>query len=526
MCSFYHNVILKSTIFSIGLQLNVAGHPIKKWEENAMSTQKLEITILHTNDMHSHLEAMSRLSAFSRRLKHELQAGGRKVFFFDAGDAADRRERFCSITKGAAFPRLLQAMGYDLQTLGNAISVTYGPQAASAMAQRYNFPVLAANFQEADGSLVAGFQATCSFPLSQTLRMRVIGLTPDMPDISALFGLKITDFISVTRQWLERLQAEGKGPIVVLSHLGLENDRRLAQSLPELDVIIGGHSHSLLPDGEWVDGVLVAQTGDYGRFLGRIDLLVDARDGVVLEKSAALIEIPGDAAADPAFEEALVEARQEGAQYLAQPIGELQAPLDLDYQAECGIGDLAADAVRLRMQAEACLLTGGMFHAGLPAGQVTLGDLDAACFSTANPQLSRVRGSQIRAALELALDPERIASKIKTFRGAPLGFPAVSGMQIVFDPQASAGNRLRRLLVGGEPLEENRLYRLAHTDAEVKTKEFPFGMLELEPGQVQQVELPTILPEVIADYLRAYSPVPRPAGGRLKIAKPNWWGET
>jgi 5'-nucleotidase len=481
-----------------------------------MSTQNFEVTILHTNDMHSQLEAMSRLSAFSRDLKQDLEAQGRRVFFFDAGDAADRRERFCSITKGAAFPRILQAMRYDLQTLGNAISVTYGPQAAIQMAQRYDFPVLAANYQGAGGRLVSGFKATCSFPLAGAARMGVIGLTPDMPDISKLFGLNITDFISVTRQCLQNLQGEGIGPIVVLSHLGLENDRILAQNLPELDVIIGGHSHSTLPDGELLNGVLVAQAGDYGRFLGRVDLLVDAQDGAVLEKSATLLEIPEATPSDPAFEQAVEEARQEAAQYLAQPIGELQVALDLDYQAECAMGDLAADAIRQRMQAEACFLTGGLFHAGLSAGQVTLGDLDAACFSTANPQLSQVRGSQIRAALELALHPERIATEAKVFRGAPIGMPAVSGLQIVFDPRANHGARLRSVLVGDEPLEENRLYRLAHTDAEVLTKTFPFGMIALEPGQLLQVEVPTILPEAIADYLRAYSPVPQPAGGRWK----------
>jgi hypothetical protein len=73
--------------------------------------------------------------------------------------------------------------------------------------------------------------------------------------------------------------------------------------------------------------------------------------------------------------------------------------------------------------------------------------------------------------------------------------------------------------VDGEPLEEERLYRLAHTDAEVKTETFPFGILELKPGQLLQVEVPTILPEVIADYLRAYSPVQRPQGERWKPEK-------
>jgi 5'-nucleotidase len=488
-------------------------------EISSMSTDMLEITILHTNDMHSHLEAMSRLGAFARNLKQKLERQGRRVFFFDAGDAADRRERFCSITKGAAFPRILEAMGYNLQTLGNAISLTYGPQAATQMARRSTFPMLAANFQEANGSLVTGFQATASFQLADRLRMGVIGLTPDMPDISALFGLKITDFRAVTREHLEKLNHAGIGPVVALSHLGLENDRKLALALPGLEVIIGGHSHSTLPDGERVNGVLVAQAGDNARFLGRVDLRVSAESGKVLEKSATLIEIPAYAPNDPAFEKAVAEAREEAAQYLAQPIGELQAALDLNYQSECGIGDLAADAIRLRMQAEASLLTSGMFHTGLPAGLVTLGDLDAACFSTANPQLSQVSGSQIREALERALVPEKMASKVTAFRGAPLGLPAISGLQVSYDPQASDGARVRSVKVDGEPLEEERLYRLAHTDAEVKTETFPFGILELKPGQLLQVEVPTILPEVIADYLRAYSPVQRPQGERWKPEK-------
>jgi 5'-nucleotidase len=483
-----------------------------------MSTDTVQITILHTNDMHSHLGAMSRLSTTARSLRKRLEAQGRQVFFFDAGDAADRKERFCSVTKGAAFPRILEAMGYDLQTLGNAISVTYGPQAASQMAQRSAFPVLAANFQEADGSLVAGCQATARIQLTDQVRMGVIGLTPDMPDISELFGLRITDYRAITDEWLARLRGEGVGPIVVLSHLGLENDRPLAQALPEVDVIIGGHSHSTLPDGELVNGVLIAQAGDYGRFLGRVDLLVDARSGEILDKKATLIEIAEDTPPDAAFETAVKRANAEAAQYLAQQIGELRAALELNYQAECGMGNLAADAVRLRMQAEVSLLTGGLFHAGLPAGVVTLGDLNAACFSTANPQLSQVRGSQILQALEAALDPERMVSKVKAFRGAPLGLPAISGLQVTYDLQTSKGRRVKNVLAAGETLEETKLYRLAHTDAEVKTGTFPYGILELERGQILQVELPTILPEVIADYLRAYSPVSKPEGNRWRAA--------
>ena len=77
----------------------------------------INITIFHTNDMHGRLEEIARLSHLARCLREEAQAEGRKVFFWDAGDAADRRVQICSITKGAAFSQILNAMGYSLQTM-------------------------------------------------------------------------------------------------------------------------------------------------------------------------------------------------------------------------------------------------------------------------------------------------------------------------------------------------------------------------------------------------------------------------
>ena len=124
-----------------------------------MGAENIRLTILHTNDMHSHLEAMARLSGYARAVRRQLEAEGRRVLFFDAGDAADRRVQFTGVTKGRAFPRILAAMGCDLQALGNAIGVTYGPQAAGEMARRSDFPVLAAQTRRpccAKGNCPAG----------------------------------------------------------------------------------------------------------------------------------------------------------------------------------------------------------------------------------------------------------------------------------------------------------------------------------------------------------------------------------
>ena len=102
----------------------------------------IEITIFHTNDMHGRLPAIARLSSFARRKRAEVEEEGRTVFFWDAGDAADRRIQICSLTKGAAFSPILNEMGYSLQTMGNAIALPYGMQAMEDVAARADFPIL------------------------------------------------------------------------------------------------------------------------------------------------------------------------------------------------------------------------------------------------------------------------------------------------------------------------------------------------------------------------------------------------
>lgn len=479
-----------------------------------MKSHPIQITFLHTNDMHAHLEAMSRLSTFARQVRRELENEGRRVFFVDAGDAEDRSVRFCGVTKGAAFPRILAAMGYDLQAPGNAISVTYGPQAVAAMTARASFPMLAGNLVRPEGALVSGIEAVRVFPLNPQVRLGVLGMTIRGQGIYQLFGLNAQDFLESAGYWLDQLNQLGARPRVVVSHLGIREDRTLAETAPDIDVIIGGHTHTLLPEGEVVNGVLIAQTGFYAENLGRVDLTVDSITGKVLEKTACLLPVPADTPRDPAVDAAIREAEEEAAQLLSMPVGTLQFALNLDHFAECGMGNMAADAVRERMGAEVGLLTSGLFVTGLPAGTVTLGELDAACFTTANPQLSAVRGEQILAGLERGLSPAIMNQMLKMFRGTPMGMPVISGMRVEYNPAAPDGERVKNIWVQGQPLELKRVYHVAHTDAEVRQGDSPFGYLTLEEGQVVKVEVPTILREVIADAMQAHAPLPLPADGR------------
>lgn len=473
----------------------------------------VQITIFHTNDMHGHLEAMSRLSAFARRLRAEAEAQGRIVFFWDAGDSADRRVPICSATKGAAFAPIVSAMGYTLQTMGNDISLPYGPQAMTAVAARSNFPILAANCRDGEGPLVAGLHEYALVPLPSGANMGAIGLTAPWGDIYQLFGLHFPDFFDLARRLIDQLRAQDAAPIILLSHLGLEDDRRMADALPDLDLIIGAHSHNRLPTGEERNGVLIAQTGHYAEALGRIDLTVDDTTRKVINRSAVVIGVPADEAPDPVVEVAIRAAEREVEAVLARPIGSLQSALDLEHFNECGIGNLAADALREHMGADAAIVASGLFHAGLPAGEISVGQLTTACFAAANPCMTVVSGAQLLTTLENGLMPEITQASPPSLRGTPFGIPQISGLAVQLDPNAESGPRIMAVYVRGEPLDPARTYRLAHTDAEIIEGNGP-GYLRLNTDQKPDTEVPTILPEVIEAYIARHSPVLAPEAGR------------
>lgn len=465
------------------------------------------VTIFHTNDIHGNLELMPALSSFARRSRSQAAVGARAVFFWDAGDAADRRRLICSLTKGAGFYPILNAMGYDLQTMGNAISLPYGPQAMASVAERADFPILAANCRDGTGPLPAGLKEYQLLEMGDGLVMGVIGLTSGWGGLYADFGLRFPDTIETAERLVSQLRGGGASIIAVLSHLGLEEDRQLAAGVPGIDFIIGGHSHDLLPEGEMIGDTLITQAGEFGMHLGRVDLEVEVPTGEILTRVAQVLEVPIEEQEDPEVLAAILQAEQEVAALQARSIGSLKDGLELTHFSDCSLGRWAADALREHLSAQIAVLASGHFHASLPKGEIVFGDLNRTCFSSANPALTAVRGAQIVAALERGLDRGHVEQEPGGFRGTPIGIPQISGMRVRYDLDAQPGERVRQVWVGDAELDPSASYLLAHTDAETDEQ---VGYLALAPGQGSELDTPTILPEVLEAYLRDNSPISAP----------------
>jgi 5'-nucleotidase len=471
----------------------------------------VRLTILHTNDMHGRLEAMARLASFARKRRAQAEAEGRRVFLWDAGDATAGQIPISSMTRGAAFSPILNAMGYSLKTIGNTITTTYGPQGISATASRASFPILAANLLDGGGRPPGGLQEFVLISITDRLRMGVIGLTCPFNGLYAPFILRCPDFRQVACDLVQKLREQGAGPILVLSHLGLADDRRLADEVRGIDVIIGAHSHDRLPSGEERNGVLIVQAGEYAESLGRVDLTLDPETGQVLERAAWVLDVPEDEPPDSLVMIAVALAEQEAETLMAQPVGVLVSPLEIHYERECGMGSVAADALCEWFGAEAAMLSSGVLQSGLSAGGVTLGQLDAVCLSSASPFLTEVRGEQLLAALERGLDPAITRDRRLETGRLPPGIPQISGLVVEYDPAAAVGGRVRRVTVQGEALDPGRIYRVAHTGTEIHPE---VGYLVVEEGRRTVHEGSAMLRQVLEAYLRRHSPVSAPRLGR------------
>jgi 2',3'-cyclic-nucleotide 2'-phosphodiesterase (5'-nucleotidase family) len=152
------------------------------------------------------------------------------------------------------------------------------------------------------------------------------------------------------------------------------------------------------------------------------------------------------------------------------------------------------------MHGEVGLSLSGHWQTGLPAGPITVGAVYDACRSTANPGCAQLSGAQIPHFLREALTPDNMQKTPAGLRGVPIGMPHVSGIIVRYDPTALDAIEVQ---INGEALQPDRLYCVAATDLELS--DF-IGYLTLPDEQVTY-ELPTIVAEVLEDYIAQHTPI-------------------
>ncbi len=276
-----------------------------------------ELTILHTNDIHSHFENWPRIRRYLLDQQAQQRAKQQPVITVDLGDAVDRAHPLSEATRGRANVDLLNQIGYDAVTIGNNEGLGLTHAELDRLYQKANFDVVLGNLTDTQ----TGAQPDWALPaklITTAAGTRVLLLAFTAP-FTLTYPLNGWTPASV-KDRLPQLLAQYAGQydvLVVMSHLGINVDRWLAKHFPSIDVIIGSHTHHLLVNGEDDHGVLLAAAGKYGEYVGRITLTIGADHRVVRGRAStvATASLPVHAA-DAA---AITDWQQRGKPSLVKP---------------------------------------------------------------------------------------------------------------------------------------------------------------------------------------------------------------
>jgi 5'-nucleotidase len=245
------------------------------------------LVILHTNDTHSRIEPLPPTDATApgkggvvRRASYidQVRAAEDQVLLFDAGDFFQGTPYF-NLFKGEVEIKAMNLMRYDAATLGNH-EFDYGLEVLAKGIRMADFPIVSSNYDFSETPL-AGMTKPYLILKKGKLRIGVIGINIQPKGLIAeanYKGLKFLDPEETANELAEKLRREHKCDMIVcLSHLGYQADLRLAESSRNIDLILGGHSHTYLPEpverrNRDNRPVMIFQTNGRGVYVGKIDV--------------------------------------------------------------------------------------------------------------------------------------------------------------------------------------------------------------------------------------------------------------
>jgi len=426
---------------------------------------------------------------------------GKSVILLDAGDAT-HGTNVANLFQGRSTVEVMNAIGYNAMTLGNH-DFNYGQEALLERMADAKFPFLAANVTTEAGEVLTYSALVQDFG---GVRVGVIGVssleTPVTTHPNNVVGLVFHDPIQTVKQLAERLRPD-VDVLIALTHIGYLEDLKLAEAVPELDVIVGGHSHTELQEAVEVGGVIIVQSHEWARNLGFLRLEIE--DGKITGYEQRLIPIT--AAVEPHPE---VQAIIDGwnsllAERLNQVVGTTSVFFDGERAnvrtRETNLGNLVADIMREATGADIAITNGGGIRASLPQGEVTIGDIYTVLPFDNTLTVIQLSGRDLLAALEYSvrLYPEQNG-----------GFLQVSGVHFAVNPRNS-GKRVYNVRINGEVIVMDKLYTVATNDFLAAGGD---GYEVLNNGIIVS-DTGLMLRDVVVDYFLKHGTVDEPEGGRI-----------
>ena len=481
-----------------------------------------KLTILHSNDLHGDFLAeevdaqliggVSMLSGYVGKVRKEEK----NAIYCIAGDMF-RGSVIDSEFRGISTIEIMNMLAPDVVTIGNH-EIDYGIAHLLFLEKCAKFPIINANLHittnnarlfkshhviEVDGMKILFIGILTESVLSMAKKEALIGGFVD-----------IHDAVSEVERICNAYNSLDIDCTVLLTHIGFEEDKLLAAKLdPSLgvDIIIGGHSHTYLEKPEEVNGILIAQAGTGTDQIGRFDLEIDTGSNSVHSFQWTSIPITDEhCPRDTALEKILNRYQSAAEEKYSRVITRLKRQLTHpSWYQETELGGLLADILQESLRLDIMLVGSGSIRVTELGPIVLLSNLTE-CLPYDDSAIALwVAGAQLKKMILYMLRDE-------VWDGSHCEFFQFSkGLRVVYD---KPNHRLREFSLNGEPIDEEKIYKIGLQYFFYLNIEDFFS---ISHGEISQNGKPrrvaTSCREVLVEYLSCHQNLDHQISGRIKF---------
>lgn len=512
-----------------------------------------KLDIIHYNDFHARFEETSVdtptcrynnnscIGGFPRLYQeiHTLLEQKPDAIVLNAGDSFQGTYWY-TLLKWNVTQEFMNLIPHDAHALGNH-EFDDGPEGLAPYLAALKAPVVAANLDTSEEPLLQGLYKPHLILKRNGRKIGIIGLiTPDTAKLSSPGKVKFTDPKEAAKREAQVLHDQGVDIIILLSHCGLEVDKEIARDAAEyIDIIVGGHTHSLLwngdaPSGEPVAGtypvfvensadkkheVLIVQASAFTKYMGNLTVYFDFRGDYVKWEGNPLF-LDRSISEDPTIKAKLAPYAKRVHEAENVPVGSTEYTMRFDdcVFGECTIGDMLVDAqlefVKKKVSSSPhqylSFIQRGNIKSSIMQGTITEGSIFELLPFNDRVEVYELEGKYVRQALERSVSD---AWAYNPFKGPWL--LQVSGLQVTYNVSLPEGQRLTSATVGESalPLDDNEVY-LVTAPAYLSDGGDGFSMFKNKKnskyiGRDQKI---------LEAYIRGHSPLKIKTDGRIVIS--------
>ncbi|MEI3605492.1 bifunctional UDP-sugar hydrolase/5'-nucleotidase [Pseudogracilibacillus sp. SE30717A] len=461
---------------------------------------KEHIHFYYTNDLHSYFEHWPQVVTFLKKKRQESSERQESSWTIDIGDHLDRVHPITEATMGKANVKLLNDASYDLVTVGNNEGITLAHEDFYHLYDEANFDVICSNLQCILSENPSWLHTSKIVESRHGVKIGFIGLTAPFNPYYHLLGWHV----DLAHEAIERelIKLKGKTDIILLlSHLGINEDQEIARKYNDIDVIIGGHTHHLLRTGEVVDNTLLTAGGKHCAYVGEVRLTWDHTANKLINKEAYttnITHLPKDAKTEREIE----TMNEKVDKILGKKIIRIEEPIQVDWLSETPIIKRLTEKLVEWTNADCGMLNAGLLLDDFAAGDVTYKDVHRICPHPINPCVVYLTGDELLEVIRASLTDQFINFQLKGFgfRGVIIGRMVFAKLDVKTAFHANGQEFVKEVYFNDAPLQPDKKYKLVTADI------FTFGRLlpEIAKSEKKDLFLPEFLRDLLVETLKDY----------------------